>query len=109
MVRLAMGIAAAVGLAAFARIAGAAEGDHSFECFTVAQTRQKIVQQGLADPVPLLRKAGSETQGQPLSAQLCRHGEILIYEIMVLRRDGRMERVVFNAANGKPHPLHGTH
>jgi len=74
------------------------------ECYTVAQTREKIAQHGLADPVPLLRKAGAENQGEPLAARLCRKGEIFIYDITVMRRDGRIERVPMNAADGKPNP-----
>ena len=74
------------------------------ECYTVAQTREKIAQHGLADPVPLLRKAGAENQGEPLAARLCRKGEVFIYDITVMRRDGRIERVPINAADGKPHP-----
>lgn len=74
------------------------------ECYTVAQTREKIAQHGLADPVPLLRKAGSENQGEPLAARLCRKGEVFIYDITVMRRDGRIERVPINAADGELHP-----
>ncbi|ARN80550.1 hypothetical protein DSM21852_38540 [Methylocystis bryophila] len=74
------------------------------ECYTVAQTREKIAQHGLADPVPLLRKAGAENQGEPLAARLCRNGEVFIYDITVMRRDGRIERVPINAADGKPQP-----
>ena len=74
------------------------------ECYTIAQTREKIAQHGLADPVPLLRKAGAENQGEALAAQLCRSGEVFIYDITVMRRDGRIERVPVNAADGKPHP-----
>ena len=74
------------------------------ECYTIAQTREKIAQHGLADPIPLLRRAGAENQGEALAAQLCRNGEVFIYDITVMRRDGRIERVPINAANGKPHP-----
>ena len=74
------------------------------ECYTVAQTREKIAQHGLADPIPLLRKAGAENQGEPLAARLCRKGEVFIYDITVMHRDGRIERVPINAADGTPHP-----
>ncbi len=76
----------------------------SMECYTVAQSREKIAEHGLADPVPLLRKAGADNLGEPLAARLCRHGEIFIYDVTVMRRDGRIERVPINAADGKPRP-----
>ena len=74
------------------------------ECYTAAQSREKIAQRGLTDPLPLLRKAGAENQGEPLAARLCRTGEVFFYDITVMRRDGRIERVPINAADGKPHP-----
>jgi hypothetical protein len=74
------------------------------ECYTAAQSREKIAQRGLADPLPLLRRAGAENQGEPLAARLCRSGEVFFYDITVMRRDGRIERVPINAADGKPHP-----
>ena len=96
-------LAAAAALVSSASARGA-ETPPATECYNVAQTREKIAQHGLADPVPLLRKAGAENQGEPLAARLCRKGEIFIYDITVMRRDGRIERVPINAADGKPHP-----
>jgi len=90
----------------FCMEARGAEAPPATECYTVAQTREKIAQHGLADPVPLLRKAGAENQGEPLAARLCKNGEVFIYDITVMKRDGRIERVPINAANGKPHPAH---
>ena len=85
-------------------VARGAETAPAMECYTVAQSREKIAQHGLADPLPLLRKAGAEHQGEPLAARLCRNGEVFIYDITVMRRDGRIERVPINAADGKPQP-----
>ena len=96
-------LAASAALVCLASARGA-ESALAAECYTVAQTREKIAQHGLADPVPLLRKAGAENQGEPLAARLCRKGEVFIYDITVMRRDGRIERVPLNAADGKPHP-----
>ena len=94
----------AVGAALGCAVGGRAAEAPATECYSIAQTREKIAQHGLADPVPLLRKAGAENQGEALAAQLCRNGEVFIYDITVMRRDGRIERVPLNAADGKPHP-----
>ncbi len=80
------------------------EGTSTIQCYTAAQSREKIAQRGLADPLPLLRRAGAENQGEPLAARLCRSGEVFFYDITVMHRDGRIERVPINAADGKPHP-----
>jgi uncharacterized membrane protein YkoI len=92
--------------AAFVYCAGARgeETSPATQCYSVAQSREKIQQHGLADPVPLLRKAGADNQGEPLAARLCRDGGDFIYDITVMRRDGRIERVPINAVDGKPHP-----
>jgi len=94
-------------LALAACAAAEEEGASALECFTVAQTREKIAQHGLADPAGVLRQTGAEKKGQPLAARLCRNGEVFIYDITVLHRDGRVESVPINAANGKPHHAQG--
>jgi hypothetical protein len=74
------------------------------ECFSVAQTRQKIAQHRLAEPFPLMRAESSANQADALSTRLCRIGELFLYEINLLRRDGRVIRVFVDAASGKPSP-----
>jgi hypothetical protein len=79
------------------------------ECFSVAQTRQKIAQQRLAEPFPLMRAESSANQADALSTRLCRDGELFLYEINLLRRDGRVIRVFVDAVSGKPIPYHPEH
>jgi hypothetical protein len=81
----------------------------ALECFSLQQTRQHIVQFRLLDPVSLMQATSAAHQGQALSAKLCRSGEKFLYEINVLRRDGRIVRVFLDATNGKTHPLHTEH
>ncbi|HEY8070639.1 MAG TPA: hypothetical protein VIE47_01570 [Methylocystis sp.] len=76
------------------------------ECFSVAQTRQKIAQHRLAEPFPLMRAESNANQADALSTRLCRLGELFLYEINLLRRDGRVIRVFIDAASGKPSPYH---
>ncbi len=79
------------------------------ECFSVAQTRQKIAQHRLAEPFPLMRAESNANQAEALSTRLCRNGESFLYEINLLRRDGRVVRVFVDAISGKPLPSHPEH
>ncbi len=87
----------------------AKESPPGLECFSVAQTRQKIAQHRLAEPFPLMRAESSANQADALSTRLCRIGELFLYEINLLRRDGRVIRVFVDAASGKPSPYHPEH
>ena len=69
-------------------------------CFTQAETRDKIAAHRLFDPVRALRMGG--TEGDALSAKLCRwRPDEFVYELHVLRRDGRVLHVFMNAQSGE--------
>ncbi len=104
----------ALAAAAFAAATGCAHAEEASEriaerapphrqCFSTAQTREKIEAHKLTDPFACMRAAARELGGEALGARLCRSDEIFIYEISVLRADGRIVRQLFDAATGKPH------
>ena len=69
-------------------------------CFDQAETRDKIAAHRLFDPVQALRLGRLE--GEALSAKLCRwRPDEFVYELHVLRRDGRVLRVFMNAQSGE--------
>ncbi len=69
-------------------------------CFNQSETREKIAARRLSDPLHALQ-LGS-LQGDALSAKLCRWSpDEFVYEIHVLRRDGRVLRVYMNAMTGE--------
>jgi hypothetical protein len=74
------------------------------ECFSIAETRREIAQHKLVDPFPSMQAAGVLVQAEPLSARLCRSGEVFLYEISLLRRDGRIVKTLVDALTGKPRP-----
>jgi uncharacterized membrane protein YkoI len=78
-------------------------------CFSTAQTRERIDIHKLADPFACMRAAARDHQGEALNARLCLLDELLVYEISLLRPDGRIVRVLFDAATGKPHSGHRDH
>jgi hypothetical protein len=79
------------------------------QCFSTAQTRERIEAHRLVDPFACMRAATREHQGEALGARLCRIDELFLYEISLLRPDGRILRLLFDAATGKPHSGHRDH
>jgi uncharacterized membrane protein YkoI len=73
------------------------------ECFSTAETRDHIAHRKLVEPFALMQSAGRETDGDPIAARLCHIGDLFIYEISLLRPDGRIVRILVDAVSGKPH------
>ena len=70
-------------------------------CFSQSETRDKVAQWRLTDPVGATRVGRAE--GEALRTRLCRwRQDELVYEVYVLRRDGRVMRLYINAQNGQP-------
>jgi uncharacterized membrane protein YkoI len=85
----------------------AARGEEAaFQCFPMAETRHLIADRRLADPFASMQAASSAAHAEPIAAKLCRDREALVYEISMLRRDGRVLRIYLDATNGQPHPGH---
>jgi hypothetical protein len=108
--RLRVPIVLSVALAAVAPGAAArAEERPPFECFSTAQTRDKILAHKLAEPFGFLQAASRQEQSEALGARLCREDDQFVYEIRLLRRDGHVEKIFVDAASGKPHAAHKGH
>lgn len=70
-------------------------------CLSQAEAREKIAQRRLTDPVNATRAGRSE--GEALRTRLCRwKQDDFVYEVYVLRRDGRIMHLYVNAQNGQP-------
>jgi uncharacterized membrane protein YkoI len=70
-------------------------------CFSTAETREKILAHGLFEPFRVMRSAASRSQAEAIGVKLCRWSEELVYEMSLLRRDGRVIRVFVNAKTGQ--------
>ena len=69
-------------------------------CFSQAESRDKIAQRRLTDPFSATRAGRAE--GEALRTRLCRwKQDELVYEVFVLRRDGRIVRLYLDAQNGQ--------
>jgi hypothetical protein len=71
------------------------------QCLSTDETREEIASAGLVQPLVLMRRAAGDLHAEAVDGRLCRWNNELIYEISLLRRDGHIVRVLFNAANGK--------
>ena len=72
------------------------------ECFSTTQTRAQIEAHRLSDPFASMRAAAEKLNGQPIGARLCRLDALFFYEISVLRHNGRIEKLIFDATTGEP-------
>ncbi|HEY8581208.1 MAG TPA: hypothetical protein VIL72_15070 [Beijerinckiaceae bacterium] len=69
-------------------------------CFSPGEARAVIARHRLVDPMSALRNAARQGQAEPLRSRLCRWSDKFVYEMALLRRDGKVIRVYLNAADG---------
>lgn len=70
------------------------------ECLAPDETREAIVENALIRPIVALRTAARQFGAEALGAKLCRWGPDFVYEIALLRADGRVVHAFVNASNG---------
>jgi hypothetical protein len=69
-------------------------------CLNPAETREAISRNKFTDPAAALRSAAAVAHADPLRSRLCRLKDDYIYEITLLRRDGKVMRVLIRADDG---------
>ncbi|PNG26050.1 PepSY domain-containing protein [Methylocella silvestris] len=70
-------------------------------CYSTGETREKIATDGLTEPFRAMQKAAARTQAEALAAKLCLGDDDFVYEISLLRRDGKIIRAFVNAKSGQ--------
>lgn len=70
-------------------------------CLNAVETRQAVEMHKLADPGAALRSAAAHARAEPLRTRLCRWNDDFIYEITLLRRDGKVMHVNVRALDGE--------
>ena len=70
-------------------------------CLTDSEIREEVQAKRVVPQLTALRAARAKMGGEAVRARLCREGDNLFYHITALRRDGRVVRVVVDAATGK--------
>jgi uncharacterized membrane protein YkoI len=89
------------GLMVGAGLCDGAKAQQQSECYSTAEARDKIAAQGLSEPFRSMQKAAVRFEAQALAAKLCRRDDNFVYEISLLRRDGRIVQSLFDAKTGK--------
>jgi uncharacterized membrane protein YkoI len=95
---------AAIGLALATMGAPSAHSDQAApkrSCLSPSETRETVAARKLSTPFTALRTAAGHAHGETLGMRLCRVSDDLVYEVTVLRRDGRVVKVVVDALTGK--------
>jgi hypothetical protein len=70
-------------------------------CYSTAETRDKIAADGLSEPFQTMRSVAVMAQAEAIGAKLCRRSDDLVYEIRLLRLDGRIIQIVVDAKTGR--------
>jgi uncharacterized membrane protein YkoI len=81
--------------------AALAQPAHERQCYSTAETREQIAAHALSEPLRSIQKAAAHFQAEALGARLCLRNDVLIYEISLLRRDGKIVRGVYDAKTGQ--------
>jgi uncharacterized membrane protein YkoI len=71
-------------------------------CFSAAETRDKILAHELFEPFHAIRSEAGRLQAETIGIKLCRWSEELVYELSLLRHDGRVIHVFIDAKTGQP-------
>lgn len=96
---LARGLAI-LGSAMFFAAPSQADGERVRGCMSTNQAREVLIQQKLIAPFRALGEAARTGQGEAVGLQLCRLGDEFVYDITLLRRDGRVVHALVNARSG---------
>ena len=70
-------------------------------CLTAAESREAVREHKLARPGAVQREAARQSRGEPLRSRLCRWNNDYVYEITLLRRDGKVTHVFIAAVDGR--------
>jgi hypothetical protein len=72
-----------------------------FACLPPSEARAAIARNKLANPLPALRSIAQRSRAEPLRSRLCRMDDRFVYEMSMLRRDGKVVRVFVDAQDGR--------
>ena len=79
---------------------GAEAGKPARFCLNPKDARDALDKNKFTDPAAALRSAAAVAHADPLRSRLCRWNEDYVYEITLLRRDGKVMQVVIKADDG---------
>ncbi len=71
-------------------------------CFTAREMNDRVVRLRLSNPLIAMQTNARRNRAEPLRTRLCRSGNRLVYELSLIRKDGKVMQVYLNAQNGRP-------
>lgn len=86
---------------AYAPLVADAQQRPGLACLSQSEARAAISKNKLANPLPALRAIAQRSRAEPLRSRLCRMDDRFVYEMSMLRRDGKVVRVFVDAHDGR--------
>ncbi|MBM3609513.1 MAG: hypothetical protein FJX29_13890 [Alphaproteobacteria bacterium] len=80
----------------------AAADEPQLHCYSARETSERVARLRLHNPLMAMRTTARRIKADPLRTRLCRSGPRLVYELSLIRRDGKVQKVYLNAQNGSP-------
>lgn len=77
-----------------------AAGERVHGCMSPAQARDVLIAQKFVAPFRALGEASRAIGGETVGLQLCLSGDAFVYDVTVLKRDGRVSHVLVDAHSG---------
>ncbi|MDX7953964.1 hypothetical protein P7D22_22690 [Lichenihabitans sp. Uapishka_5] len=79
---------------------GRAANERVHGCMSPAQAREVLIVQKFVAPFRALGEAAAGQGGEAVGLQLCLWGDIFVYDVTVLKRDGRVSHALIDARSG---------
>lgn len=94
--------AALILLAAPAESISASAQTPELTCLSAKETRAIIAEKRVVQPADAMKAARAAAPGEAVRVRLCKaDGEVLVYQITTVKRDGHVQRVTIDATSGK--------
>ena len=77
-------------------------------CFSAREMSDRVARLRLANPLIAMQSNARRNRAEPLRTRLCRSGNRLVYEVSLIRQDGKVMQIYLNAQSGRTiAPPHG--
>ncbi len=78
-------------------------------CLSPGETRDTLQSQKLVQPFRAMAEAARVSGGDSVSIRLCRFNAQMVYDVVTLRRDGRLIHLLVDAGSGTALPFNPDH
>lgn len=92
----------AVGVAASGTPWAARSADIRFDCLRPPETRDMLQTGAYIRPFRAMIEASHSGQGEPIGIRMCRYNGLVVYMVVLLKRDGQLLRYLIDAQRGAP-------